>query len=130
MWRCLTFSLQQSHLPTMLHVLRFVHADGQLDLQLAVCAAFRHRHLMQLRLFGTVGRRVKHNLRATQQPLIYIHKESSVANCTKSYFHNKMNFVQNALIRSTVESQGGVTTTSLVKVQLYVRVNESQEVNV
>lgn len=49
-------------LPTMLHVLWFVHADGQFDLQVIVWAAFRHCHLVELRLLGTVGSWMKNNL--------------------------------------------------------------------
>jgi thiamine pyrophosphokinase len=49
----------------MLHVGRFVHADGQLDPEVAVRTAFGHRHLVELGLFGAVGGRVEHHLGGT-----------------------------------------------------------------
>lgn len=36
------------HLPTMLHVLWFVHTYGQFDLQILVRACLGHSHLMEL----------------------------------------------------------------------------------
>lgn len=54
--------ISHCHLPTMLHVLWFVHANGQFDPEVVVRTAFRHRHLVELRLLGTVGSRVEHNL--------------------------------------------------------------------
>lgn len=50
------------NLPTMLHVLWFVHANGKLDLEVVVWTTFRHGHLVELRLLGTVGSRMEHNL--------------------------------------------------------------------
>ena len=68
------------HLPTMLHVLWFVHADGQFDLEVVVLTAFRHRHLVQLRLFGTVGSRMEHNLQQS-------HNNHVCELCTVWRFH-------------------------------------------
>ena len=45
----------QLNSPTMLHVLRLVHADGQFDPEITVRTAFGHGHLLQLGLFGAVG---------------------------------------------------------------------------
>lgn len=59
----------------MLHVLRFVHADGQLDPQVAVRAAFGHGHLVELRLFGTVGGWMEHHLEAPQSQSEAIHNQ-------------------------------------------------------
>lgn len=50
------------HLPTMLHVLWFVHTNSQFDLEVTVWTAFSHRHLMELTLLGTVGSWVENNL--------------------------------------------------------------------
>lgn len=47
----------------MLHVLRFVHANGQFDPEVIVRTAFGHGHLVELRLLGTVGGRVEYDLR-------------------------------------------------------------------
>lgn len=57
----------------MLHVLWFVHANGQFDLEVIVWAAFRHGHLVELRLFGTVGSRMEHNLEEANNKLYNIY---------------------------------------------------------
>lgn len=51
------------NLPTMLHVLRFVHANGQFDLQI-IWTTFGNSHLVKLRLLRTVGSRMEHHLEA------------------------------------------------------------------
>lgn len=50
------------NIPTMLHVLRFVHANGQLDSEVAVGTTFGHAHLVKLRLLWTVGGWMQHDL--------------------------------------------------------------------
>lgn len=50
------------NLPTMLHVLRLVHANGQLDSEVAVGTTLGHAHLVELGLLGTVGGWMQHDL--------------------------------------------------------------------
>lgn len=50
------------HLPTMLHVLWFVHTYGQFDLQILVRARLGHSHLVELWLLGTVRSWVEDDL--------------------------------------------------------------------
>lgn len=54
---------ESSLLPTVFHVLWFVHANGQFDLQVLVGARLCHSHLMELRLLGAVGGWVEDDLR-------------------------------------------------------------------
>ena len=49
-------------LPTMLHVLRLIHADGQFDPEIVVRAGFGEGHLVQLRLLRAVGSGVEDHL--------------------------------------------------------------------
>lgn len=49
-------------LPTVLHVLRLVHSDGELDLQVVVRAGFGYLHLVHFRLLRAVGGWVQDNL--------------------------------------------------------------------
>ena len=46
----------------MLHVGRFVHADGQLDPQVRVRTVLGDRHAVELWLLGSVGGRVQDHL--------------------------------------------------------------------
>ena len=48
----------------MFHVLWFVHANGQFDLEIVVGAGLGQSHLVQLRRLGAVGSRVKDDLRS------------------------------------------------------------------
>ena len=50
----------------MLHVLGFVHADSQFDLQVMVRTGLGQGHLMQLGLLGAVRGWVKNNLYTSQ----------------------------------------------------------------
>lgn len=50
------------HLPTMLHVLWFVHADSQLNPQVMVRTGLSQGHLVKLSLLRTVWGRVQNNL--------------------------------------------------------------------
>lgn len=56
-----------AHLPTMLHVLWLVHADGQFDPQVLVRAGLCHGHLVELGLLGAVGGRVEDDLRSANR---------------------------------------------------------------
>lgn len=60
-----SFQKHWCHLPTMLHVLWFVHANGKFDLEV-IWATFVHGHLVELRLFWTVGSWMEHNLENEQ----------------------------------------------------------------
>ncbi len=58
------------HLPTVLHVLWFVHTDSQFDLQV-IWATFSNSHFMELTLFGTVGCWMQYNLESHYEHLKY-----------------------------------------------------------
>lgn len=49
--------------PAVLHVGRFVHADGQLDLQVSVLAVLGNHHPMQLDLLWAAGGWTEDHLR-------------------------------------------------------------------
>lgn len=56
----------------MLHVLRFIHADGQFDFEVAVRAALGDAHLVELGLLWTVGGGMENHLRDdTNKKYIY-----------------------------------------------------------
>lgn len=54
----------------MLHVLRFVHANGQLDSEIAVGTTFGHGHLVKLGLLWTVGGWMQHDLQRNTRVML------------------------------------------------------------
>lgn len=54
-------------LPTVFHVLWFVHTYGQFDLQILVGARLSHSHLVEFRLLGAVRSGVEDNLHSKRQ---------------------------------------------------------------
>lgn len=60
------FYLVVGLLPAVFHVLWFVHAHSQFDLEILVGASLGHGHLMELRLFGAVWCRVEDNLHSKE----------------------------------------------------------------
>lgn len=50
------------HLPTVFHVLWFVHSYGQFDLQILVRASLGYSHLMKFWLLGAIRSWVEDNL--------------------------------------------------------------------
>lgn len=54
-------------LPTVFHVLWFVHTYGQFDPQILVWARLSHSHLMEFGLLGAVRSWVEDNLHSKQK---------------------------------------------------------------
>lgn len=65
-WVHIVWTPPCSNIPTMLHVLRFIHANGQLDFEVAVGTTFGHGHFVKLGLLWTVWGWMQHDLRTVK----------------------------------------------------------------